>query len=294
MIGAGLFVLNILYLKLTSNYTTSAFVVVYFLFMLMLYLIIHGGVSNSGPLWSFVLPPIVMFIHGLKRGLTELIIYMLLIFTLLFIQDGVLLETSYEYAFKVRIIIILMVIIFLSSLYQYIREISMERMRQLQTDLEFFLRRDPLTGLYNRRGYDYHIPNIEEASFGAILMCDIDHFKKINDTHGHSAGDAVLQAVATMIKESIRAQDISVRWGGEEFFIFLSMVTGDEAYIIAEKLRQKIENTPIGYYEKSIDVTMSIGIAIVEKDILLQDAIKSADVAMYQSKSLGRNQTTKP
>ena len=170
----------------------------------------------------------------------------------------------------------------------------MERMRQLQTDLEFFLRRDPLTGLYNRRGYDYHIPNIEEASFGAILMCDIDHFKKINDTHGHSAGDAVLQAVASMIKESIRAQDISVRWGGEEFFIFLSMVTGDEAYSIAEKLRQKIENTPIEYYEKSIDITMSIGIAIVEKDILLQDAIKSADVAMYQSKSRGRNQTTKP
>jgi diguanylate cyclase (GGDEF)-like protein len=292
--GTALFFFNILYLKFTDNYTVSAYIVLYFLFALMLYLMYMGGVCHTGPLWSFVLPPIVLFIHGLKRGLTELSIFFILIFGILFIKDGLLFESLYAYTFKVRVIIVFMVVVFLSSGYQYTREASMKRMRKMQQDLEFFLRIDPLTGLYNRRGYEHNIPNIEEASYGAILMCDIDYFKKINDTCGHDAGDYVLQAVAKMIRENIRMQDFSVRWGGEEFFIFLSEVTLDEAYRVAEKLRKKIENTPIYYHNKSIDVTMSIGISIIEKDILLNEAIKSADEAMYISKMNGRNQTTRP
>ncbi|PTB83920.1 hypothetical protein C9926_00330 [Sulfurovum lithotrophicum] len=212
---------------------------------------------------------------------------------MLFIQDGMFLETRYSYEFKVRLVLILFVVIMLSSLYQYTREITMKRMKKMQSDLEFFLRRDPLTGLFNRRGYDYNIPHIEKASYGAILMCDIDHFKRVNDNYGHEAGDYVLQAVAKMIRENIRIEDLSVRWGGEEFFIFLSEVTLSEAYLVAEKLRIKIENTPIVYHDNMIEVTMSIGISIMEKDIPLNEAIKDADSAMYLSKTRGRNQTTK-
>ena len=292
--GSALFFLNIIYLKLTNNYTVSAYIVLYFLFSLMLFLVYSGGVSHTGPLWSFILPPIVLFIHGLKRGVTELIIFMILVLGIFFIKDGVIYESLYAYDFKVRFIIIFMVVIFLSSVYQYTREISIQRMQKMQKDLEFFLRRDPLTGLYNRRGYDFNIQNIEDASYGAILMCDIDHFKKVNDTYGHDGGDYVLQSVAKMIKENIRIQDLSVRWGGEEFFIFLSEVTLSEAYLIAEKLRKKIENTSIPYHNSCIDVTMSIGISILEKDISLNEAIKNADRAMYLSKSRGRNCTTQP
>jgi len=292
--GSGLFILNMWYLKKTDDYKTSAFIMAYFLFILLLYLVIFGGVSHTGPLWSFVLPPIVLFIHGLKRGLVELIVYMLLISLLLFIKDGFFLETSYEYTFKVRVILIFSIILFLSSLYQYTREISMKRMHKMQTELEFFLKRDPLTGLFNRRGYDYNIKQIEDASYGAILMCDIDYFKNINDTYGHTAGDAVIKAVADIIRESIRDEDLSVRWGGEEFFIFLSRVTVDEAYIIAEKLRTKIEEIPIVYHDDNMYITISIGISVVKKDIPLAEAIKHADSAMYLSKSRGRNQTTRP
>jgi len=292
--GTTLFFLNILYLKFTNNYTVSAYIVLYFLFVLMLVLTYTGGVSHTGPLWSFVLPPVVLFIHGLKRGVTELTIFLILILGILFIKDGVFYESLYEYTFKVRFIIIFIVVVFLSSLYQYTREISMKHMQKMQKDLEFFLRRDPLTGLYNRRGYDYNISNIEKASYGAILMCDIDHFKKVNDSYGHDAGDYVLQAIAEMIRENIRVEDLSVRWGGEEFFIFLSEVTLSEAYIISEKLRKKIEHTSIPYNNQLIDVTMSIGISVVEKNIPLNEAIKNADSAMYLSKTRGRNQTTKP
>ena len=290
--GAGLLFFNIIYLKLTDNSIISAYIIVYFLFVLMVYLIYSGGVNQTGPLWIFILPPVVLFIHGLKKGLTELFIFLFITMGMFFIQDGILLETSYTHEFKIRLVLILFVLIMLSSLYQYTREISMKRMGKMQNDLEFFLRRDPLTGLYNRRGYDYNISNIEKASYGAILMCDIDHFKKINDSYGHDAGDYVLQAIAKMIRENIRMQDLSVRWGGEEFFIFLSEVTLTEAYLISEKLRKKIEHTSISYHDELIDVTMSIGISIVEKDILLNEAIKNADSAMYLSKNRGRNQTT--
>ncbi len=292
--GAGLFFFNILYLKLTDDYTTSSYIILYFLFALMLYLVYSGGVQQTGSMWSFILPPVILFIHGLKKGLTELFLFLLIVASMLFVENGSFLETTYTYAFKVRLVLILFVTIMLSALYQYTREVSMKRMIKMQSDLEFFLRRDPLTGLYNRRGYDYNIKHIESAEYGAILMCDIDHFKKINDTYGHSAGDCVLQVVANVIKENIRIQDFSVRWGGEEFFIFLSTVTSNEAYNIAEKLRRKIENTPIRYHDKMINVTMSIGISIVEKDIPLSEAIKNADNAMYLSKSRGRNKTTRP
>jgi len=292
--GAGLLLFNIFYLKFADNTIVSAYILLYFLFVLMAYLVYSGGVSNTGPLWAFILPPVVLFIHGFKKGLIELILFLTVTIGMFFIEDGIFLEATYTYAFKVRLILILFVVIMLSSLYQYTRETSMKHMRKMQKDLEFFLRRDPLTGLYNRRGYDYHIPYIEETSYGSILMCDIDYFKKVNDTYGHDAGDYVLQAVAKMIRENISMEDLSVRWGGEEFFIFLSKVTISEAYLIAEKLRKNIERMAIHYHDQSIAVTMSIGIAIVEKDILLNEAIKSADEAMYMSKINGRNQTTKP
>ena len=294
LFGAGLYFLNIIYLKVTNNYTVSSYIVLYFLFSLMLYLIYSGGVEQTGPLWSFVLPPVVLFIHGFRKGLTELFIFLSLVIAMLFVANGNLLDTSYSNTFKIRLVLVFFVTILLSTLYQYTREKSIKKMRKIQKDLEFFLRRDPLTGLYNRRGYDDNIQYIESAAYGAILMCDIDHFKTINDTYGHSAGDCVLQVMAKTIKENIRIQDFCVRWGGEEFFIFLSTVTLDEAYVIAEELRQIIANIPIRYHDKIIHITMSIGISIVEKDIPLTEAVKNADNAMYLSKSRGRNQTTKP
>lgn len=294
LLGSVLLSFNMLYLKLTNNVVVSAYIILYFLFSLMLYLVYSGGISHTGPLWAFILPPVTFFIHGLKRGLIELLLFMLLVTAMFFIQDGALLDTSYTHEFRVRLVLIFSVVIMLSGVSQYTREGSMKRMHKLQQDLEFFLKRDPLTGLYNRRGYDLSISRIEESSYGAILMCDIDYFKKINDTYGHEAGDYVLQSVAKTIRENVRVKDISVRWGGEEFLIFLSQVTLSEAYFIAEKLRKNIEHTPIHYDDIYIDVTMSIGIAILEKDIPLNDAIKSADEAMYLSKMNGRNKTTAP
>ena len=287
--GALLFFLNMVYLYVSYNYIFSGYVVVYFLLLLMFYLVYSGGIDNTGPIWSFILPPAILFLHGLKKGFKELIIYLTMLTFILFYKEGIFLDTTYTSIFKVRILLILSIVFFLSFIYQYAQENSIFKMKKMQEELEYFLVRDPLTGLYNRRGYD---DNIKNTSYGSILMCDIDHFKSVNDKYGHDAGDYALKEVAKIIKEELRDNDVSVRWGGEEFLIFLSETNVSKANSFAERLRYKIEHNEILYENKSIYVTFSIGISIIENNISLEEAIKNADHAMYVSKMEGRNKVS--
>ena len=290
--GSVVLLLNLFYLKQTENYMFSGYVVLYFFFILMLYLIYTGGVDNTGPLWIFCLPPIALYIHGFKRGLFDLSIFLFFAIFILYYPDRNFLATEYTSAFKLRIILSFVLIVFLSSVYEYSREKSSKKMIKMRKDLEFYLRRDELTGLYNRRGYQDNIGKIQ-GSYGAILMCDIDNFKKVNDTYGHAVGDFTIKEVSQSIKNNLRKQDVAIRWGGEEFFIFLSETTRENAYLVSEKLRESIENLTIRYNNEIVfSVTLSIGVAIVNEEISLEKAIKNADDAMYISKNAGRNKSS--
>lgn len=290
--GSFLLLFNLIYLRQTENYVISGYVVFYLFFVLMLYLVYSGGVENTGPLWIYCLPPIALYIHGFKRGLLNLSIFLLLTFIILYYPNNTLLATEYTDAFKLRILLTFVLVAYLSAVYGYSREKSSSKMKKLSEDLEFFLRRDELTGLYNRRGFQDNIHKIRE-SYGAIIMCDIDHFKKVNDTYGHSVGDFTIKEISHCIKENLRQGDIAVRWGGEEFFIFLLEINIDNAFMVSEKLRETIENHPINYNDDIVfHVTMSLGIAQVNDNITLETAIKNADTAMYRSKEAGRNTST--
>jgi len=291
--GSVLLLMNIFYLKHTNNYVVSGYIVLYLFFPLMLYLVYSGGVENTGPLWIFCLPPIALYIHGLQRGLLDLSIFIFLMTFILFYPDESVLEAQYTVAFKVCIILSFLLLSFLSSVYGYSREKSSEKMLKMRKDLEFFLRRDELTGLYNRRGYQDKVENIKN-SHGAILMCDIDYFKNINDTYGHDVGDFTIREVSKCICNNLRKDDIAVRWGGEEFFVYLSEVNMDDAYLVSEKLREYMENLTMEYDENiKINVTMSIGVAVINDRNTLEMAIRHADIAMYLSKEQGRNKSTK-
>ncbi len=290
--GSVLLVLNLFYLKKTENYIISGYVVLYLFFALMLYLIYSGGVENTGPLWIYCLPAIALYIHGLQRGLLDLSIFIFLMTFILFYPDRNFLEAEYTIAYKVRIILSFLLVVFLSAVYGYSREKSSQKMTKMRKDLEFFLRRDELTGLYNRRGYQDNINKIQDTH-GAILMCDIDHFKKVNDTYGHGVGDFTIKEVSKCIRNNLRKNDMAVRWGGEEFFIFLSEATVENAYLVSEKLRESIENLRIEYSKEiTFHVTLSIGVAAVNEYISLENAIRNADDAMYLSKTAGRNRST--
>jgi diguanylate cyclase (GGDEF)-like protein len=155
---------------------------------------------------------------------------------------------------------------------------------------------DPLTGLYNRR-FLYEVLPRELARARrknapvAVMMIDIDHFKRVNDTYGHEAGDLVLKEIACLIKAAVRASDVCCRYGGEEIAVVLPEAPIEGAQRRAEALRTAVEKLEIDYPgQKRISVTLSLGVAVYpdhggDADSLL----RAADVALYEAKSAGRN-----
>jgi len=126
----------------------------------------------------------------------------------------------------------------------------------------------------------------------SMLLFDLDHFKSVNDTHGHLAGDAALKQVALLLKSALRAYDILGRIGGEEFAIFLSNTSAEEAKEIAERIRISIAETRFSHEGAVIPLAVSVGITTLGCDALFEQLYQQADEALYQSKANGRNRTT--
>jgi diguanylate cyclase len=170
--------------------------------------------------------------------------------------------------------------------------------QQANQQLQALSRTDHLTGLFNRGYWELRLiqefkrfDRYEQPS--SLLMLDIDHFKKINDTYGHTVGDEAIRAVSRVIKEQLRNLDIAGRYGGEEFGIILTNTNGDGAYVFAERLRTNIEKLTIFAEGHEIKFTISIGIA--ELDNQLHDHrqwIEKSDQGLYRSKETGRNRVT--
>lgn len=157
-------------------------------------------------------------------------------------------------------------------------------------------RTDPLTGLPNRTAYDEHIAT-ELERWGrykqgfSIAVADLDHFKKINDSYGHLAGDKVLRLVGRILSRQSRRSDTVTRYGGEEFVIIMPGTDTRAATQAAEKLRKAIESSPFNFYGKPVSVTMSFGVSQIQGDDDLDRLFARADKALYKAKQNGRNQT---
>ena len=177
------------------------------------------------------------------------------------------------------------------------------RMRQYQSarlHAERLARTDPLTSLSNRRAFlEYAGPVWSSARRSqrplAVMMVDIDHFKSINDTHGHVMGDRVLQAVSRTLTEVCRGGDITARWGGEEFVILLPETSAAQAAQLAERLRVKIASLRLGSQRKPISLSASFGIAErIDQHDNLERLIHEADEWLYRAKTSGRNRVAGP
>jgi len=157
---------------------------------------------------------------------------------------------------------------------------------------------DPLTGAFNRREFTA-LADREALRAGryrhalSILMLDLDHFKKLNDTYGHAAGDKALQRFTTLCCNALRNVDIFGRWGGEEFVALLPETTADGAAIIAERLRKMVADTVVNFNDHKITFTVSIGIAQYRDGENSVDApLSRADQAVYDAKKAGRNKVS--
>jgi len=280
--------------KKFNNSIFSSAIVLYSLYSLMFYLVYTGGVAQTGPLWIFIIPPISLFIQGLKYGLVNLAMFVIIISIIMFMPAGVVTHAPYSIEFKLRLLYSFLTVTALSALYEYSRERSYKGALKLSKKYQQLANFDPLTQLSNRRGAlailqheQARILRKEEPL--SIILCDIDHFKKVNDLYGHNAGDAILIALAKIFMSNMREQDSIARWGGEEFLFILPQTTAASAYIVAEKVRVQIQNHVTYYQDKEIKVTSSMGIEQFDGIKSIDEVINSADKYLYKAKDTGRN-----
>jgi len=261
----------------------------------MFYLIYTGGVENTGPLWIFVVAPVSVFIHGLKRGLIEIALFVVIISTIMFVPTNMIAHASYSIEFKLRLLSSFLTVTFLSALYEYSREQSYKHTLRLSKKYQQLAHLDPLTKLSNRRDALYILQREQARMLRnkeplSIILCDVDHFKKINDKYGHNAGDAVLVDLGKIFTLNIREQDCIARWGGEEFIFILPQTLAENANQLAEKIQETLQTHLVNYEDDKIKITISMGIVEFNEDQSIDEVINNADKFLYQAKNAGRNQ----
>lgn len=189
----------------------------------------------------------------------------------------------------------------ISLMYRKLR-LANARLYQKNRELQHLSLRDPLTGLYNRRHFIEHMRTMPAASIasahaqsqGALMLLDVDHFKQINDRHGHGAGDAVLRTLAANLPGILRETDMIVRWGGEEFLAYLPGLAHDRLNEVAQRILTEVAARPISCAGHQLQVTTSIGfapypLALGGQMLGWERAIDLVDNALYLAKAQGRN-----
>ncbi|MEI6126813.1 MAG: diguanylate cyclase [Pseudomonadota bacterium] len=171
-----------------------------------------------------------------------------------------------------------------------------DELQEKNRTLEDLSKKDGLTNLFNHRYFQERIA--EEFSRAArydfpltCILMDIDYFKKVNDTYGHQAGDEILRFLAKIVLETIRDVDIAARYGGEEFVLILPHTPLENAFVMAERLRELVESTAFSFNDLTIKITISLGVAGLphNKPLTHTELIRFADEALYAAKESGRN-----
>ncbi|GLX77260.1 diguanylate cyclase [Thalassotalea insulae] len=176
--------------------------------------------------------------------------------------------------------------------------IHKKNLEQANQELSILSQTDGLTKLFNRSHWERCLAAeykrwARSQNVSCLVMIDIDHFKKVNDSYGHLVGDEVIRHLAQLIQHHVRETDVSGRYGGEEFAIFLADTTCDNAMIFAERLRKEVAGGVVKHNDIDIKFTISLGVAEINAGIENHEAwIECADAALYRSKENGRNQVT--
>ncbi len=174
------------------------------------------------------------------------------------------------------------------------RKIVENELKEANIKLELLARTDPLTQLSNRRDalekIEYEEKRYErsEKPF-AIIICDIDDFKSVNDRFGHDAGDEVLKTLANIMRMIVRKQDIVARWGGEEFLLMLPQTDIEGGLVLAEKIRKKVRSTEFNFNGMKIHISLTMGLSIYKENKTIDETISQADRALYMGKKLGKD-----
>ena len=260
---------------------------------LMLGLVVSGGHLNTALYWLFAFPMVFFVLFGHRLGLIiNLFIFATTVMLINFPPD--FMQAEYRPAEISRFIAAYAVTLFLSGVSEYFRFQSHHELALINLDKQKQANTDPLTLLPNRRFVDSvfleRIHNDPSAYFPiSVLGIDIDHFKRVNDTHGHDAGDQVLKHIAQVMSQTVRNSDVVARVGGEEFLVLLPGSPLTAAERVGEKIRQAVESEAIAVKGSALSVTVSCGVATALTDLEINAALKRADTLLYQAKEQGRN-----
>lgn len=182
-------------------------------------------------------------------------------------------------------------------LYYFVRdrESAYRQLQQRETHIRNLMLTDPLTGVANRRGLDERLSmemarQLRYDQPLSIIMTDIDWFKRVNDSYGHTVGDAVLQAFACQLSDSLRVTDFIARYGGEEFVLLLPNTGAEEGVALAERLREATKQ--LRFEQSDLSLTASFGVTVAQPGEGMAEVLSRADEAMYQSKSTSRDRVT--
>ncbi|WP_319523477.1 diguanylate cyclase [Breoghania sp.] len=286
-------ILSYAYLRVSGNHRRYFDMVIYMMALFCLYMVCLGGAHSSGPLWTFFVPLLASYLQGLRKGAITIIALMLMILVIFYGPWSTLGIAQYPNIFKVRFIGALIMVCLMAFTYEYSRKLAHQELVVLSEKLEQAAKTDELTGLSNRRDmkeklrYEANRSARSQRPF-CLLLADIDDFKRINDDHGHDAGDLVLQALSGRMTVSLRKQDGIARWGGEEFLILLPESGMEEGRTIAERLLKAIAGQPFRIQDKSLQLSLSIGLARFDPGSDLEKTITRADQALYRAKHKGK------
>jgi diguanylate cyclase (GGDEF)-like protein len=270
-----------------SNYQMAAHIIVYLFLFLFLYLVYSGGVANTGSLWIYAFPALALFLHGLKQGLIDIAIFIVLLLVM-FVGFEDYMIASYSNEYMLRLIFTFMVVTFLSSLYEYSHEKFFVEMNTLTEKLINAAKQDQLTELANRRGIYEEIEEMykqakEKGEELCVMLCDINFLHDINYKYGYDFGDHIIKQVAAEIQNSIKNTHTLAQWSGEEFLILLPETKLEDAHKFSLALEKRIKNLDIRHDRERIKVSISTGISDVKSVKSIYAAIRKADNEMYST-----------
>ena len=269
-----------------ETYVFGSHIIVYIFFFLFLYLVYSGGVGNTGSLWIYVFPAVALFLHGLKYGLVDIAIFIILLSLMFFISNGSYLEAMYTDDYKIRLLLSFSVVTLLTSLYEHSSIKSFAKMRILTKKLIDVAKEDQLTELASKRGiyeemellFHYAKEHDEELS---IMLCDIDYLQDIYGRYGHAVGDMVIKEIEKEIHNSIKNSVAIAKWSGEEFIILFPKTELMDAYKYSTALEKRIKNLKIIHDRQLIQVSLTTGVSDIENVKSVYSAVRQADNKMY-------------
>ena len=284
---------NLMIYRLTQRLPQLQWGFIGLVWTMFVFLVLSGIEQGSGILWLYAFPPLVFYISSLRVG-AWLSFSGLALVTLFLLPLRGLIGHDYDMDFRALFLLSFAFEVVFCYVLDASRRKVQKRMLSVLCDLDFAARHDGLTELYNRREathrlhQEYERYQRSKRPFSIILI-DIDHFKQLNDTYGHEAGDLALKQVARVLLETSRKVDMISRWGGEEFLILLPDTSQADASSIAQRIRQQMAALTVPYGDARLQVTLSAGLTDIEGIQDVDELLRVADTLLYDAKAQGRN-----